>query len=533
MAQTYGGAPVLASVCTATSIRYGPGQPVRLVLWMRIALVLAMLGLLLGVARAQTRDLAAEPAYPQPDAPRAAAKAHKAKPKAKPKPAATESAAIKPATAKPIVANPPVPKPAPQSKIEVKAEPKRDSAPSAPSEPFADLPPLERAAIRAALLWSASDDDAAAHGDDPMMAAIKAYQKRNKSKVTGTLSESERADLLAAAKTHESAFGWSVAIDPATGIRLGIPGKLAPQVREAQNGTRWSSRHGEIEIETFRVKTTESLNALFEVQKKEAGRKLESSALRSDGFLLSGLQGLKQFAVRAQMKNGELRGYTMLYDQAMAGIVARVLPAMANAFAPFPAGATPIASLSQPVAYGTGIIVNPAGYIIADRRFGDGCDVIAVSGLGNAERVALDDQHGLALLRVYGRRNLKAAVLAPDGAAPRELTLIGIAAPHTQDGGSQRSEIKAQLADGNAIRLRDPVPLAGFSGAAALDPQGRVIGIMEMRNIQLASAQPAAPRVRLVPAAAIRGFLAAHDVALSQDADGANASIVRVICVRH
>jgi hypothetical protein len=513
---------------------------------MRIALVLAMLGLLLGVARAQNRDLAAEPAYPDTDAPRTAAKA-KLKPKPKlaaPKPAAVKPVAAKPAAVKPAAAEPavvklPVPKPAPQSKVdakvdaktEVKVEPKLNTA-QPPSDPIADLPAAERAAIRAALLWSAGDD-ASDGGDDPMTAAIKAYQKRNKAKVTGTLNDSERADLLAAAKTHEAAFGWSVMVDPATGIRLGIPGKLAPQVGEAKNGTRWSSRHGEIEIETFRIKTTENLNAMFEAQKKEAVRKLESSALRPDGFFLSGLQGLKQFAVRAQMKNGELRGYTMLYDQAMAGIVLRVLPAMANAFAPFPAGMTPVASLSQPVAYGTGVIVSADGHIVTDRRFADGCDVIAVSGLGNAERVALDEAHGLALLRVYGKRNLKPAGLSPDGAAPRELTLVGIAAPHTQDGGGQRSEIKAQLADGNAIRLRDPVPLAGFSGAAALDAQGRVIGVMEMRNIQLANAQPAAPPVRLVSAAAIRGFLAAHDVALSADADGAKASIVRVICVRH
>jgi hypothetical protein len=76
------------------------------------------------------------------------------------------------------------------------------------------------------------------------------------------------------------------------------------------------------------------------------------------------------------------------------------------------------------------------------------------------------------------------------------------------------------------------MPLAGFSGAAALDRQGRVLGIMEMRSIQLASVQPAAPPVRLVPADAIRNFLATHHIAPAQGGDGA-ASIVRIICVRH
>jgi hypothetical protein len=54
---------------------------------------------------------------------------------------------------------------------------------------------------------------------------------------------------------------------------------------------------------------------------------------------------------------------------------------------------------------------------------------------------------------------------------------------------------------------------------------------MEMHGMQLASIQPAAPPVRLIPSSAIRSFLAAHKVTPSTDGGG-EASIVRVICVR-
>jgi hypothetical protein len=77
------------------------------------------------------------------------------------------------------------------------------------------------------------------------------------------------------------------------------------------------------------------------------------------------------------------------------------------------------------------------------------------------------------------------------------------------------------------------MPLAGFSGAPALDAQGRVLGVMEMHGMQLASAQAASPPVRLVPAAAIRDFLAAHNVTPPSSGGGGEAAIVRVICVRH
>lgn len=495
--------------------------------------------LLLGATTAQARDVASEPAYPMQNEP-----AEKPTPKAKA--AVTHHAAPKPAEPSATDGKRsadiklPSPRPSPpEIKVEAKAEPpkpekpaKYETAAAIRVEPFAKLPADERAAIRSALLWSSNEDGRPGDGEDPMTAAIKAYQKRNKGKVTGILTDAERGELLAAAKTHHDEFGWSVVVDPATGIRLGVPGKLVPQAREAANGTRWSARHGEIAIETFRINTTETLNALFEAQKKEpANRKLESSYVRGDTFFVSGLQGLKQFAVRAQLKKGELRGYTISYDQAMEGIMLPVLPAIANAFAPFPEGAAPIAALSRPVAYGSGVIVSDGGHIVTDRRFTEGCDVIKIPGIGSAERIATDEAHGLGLLRVYGQQKLKAAALA-DAPAPRDVKLTGVADPNTQNGNSRRSTIAAQLADNNAIRLRDSVPLAGFSGAPALDAQGRVLGIMDMPGMQLASAQPAVPPVRFIPAAAIRDFLAAHHVAPTQS-NGGESAIVRVICVRH
>jgi hypothetical protein len=432
-----------------------------------------------------------------------------------------------------------------EPKVEPRAEPAKPDKPqkaetpkfetaAAPIrvEPFAKLPANERAAIRAALLWSSGEDGKPGDGDDPMTAAIKAYQKRNKVKITGILTDNERSELLAAAKTHHDDFGWSVMLDPATGIRLGIPGKLMPQAHEAANGTRWSARHGEIAVETFRIKTTDSLNALFEAQKKEpANRKIESSYARGDTFFVGGMQGLKYFAVRAQLKNGELRGYTVFYDQAMEGIMLPVLPAMANAFAPFPEGTAPVAALSQPVAYGTGVIVSDDGYIVTDRRFVEGCDVITVPGVGNAERIAVDAMQSLGLLRVYGKTHLKAAALA-DMPASRDVKLIGIADPNAQNGSARRSTIAAQLTEANGLRPRNAAPLAGFSGAPALDAQGRVLGIMEMHGMQLASVQPAAPPVRFVPASAIRSFLTAHQVVPATNGGG-ESSIVRVICTRH
>jgi hypothetical protein len=490
---------------------------------------------------------------PQPSPGRAAAD----------KPAPIKSASIEPAQAKPAekksedkkseaVAKPapsPIAVPIPPSRpaadkpvatksasIELpKTKPEPEPKKAAPAEPdaLAAVPSAQRLKVRSALLWS-GDYPATASEADPVEAAIKNFQKRHKNKITGVLTPSERSDLVAAADAHEREFGWSVVTDPATGIRIGLPIKLVPHAREAAHGTHWSSRHGDVQVETFRLKDAKlKLSELFEREKRQPpNRKIESSALHDDSFYLGGMQGLKYFAVRAYQRDGEVRGFTLLYDQMMEGIVAPVTSAMVSAFSPFPERSMPFAVLAKPVDYGNGLVVSREGHIVTDLGLTRGCQVIVAAGLGNAEHVVDDDASGLALLRVYGQRGLTPLSLAVGASSAGDVTLAGIPDPKEQSGERKLREIKARLR-GTAVELRQPVPMAGFSGAAAIDGQGRFLGMLEMRSAVLASAEPAAPPVRLVTAAKIGDFLAAHHVktATAPGAD-AKAAVVRVICVR-
>jgi hypothetical protein len=497
-----------------------------------------VLGLVAGVHGACAQDIAAQPAYPLGETDARPVTKPASKPAAKPKPAAVHRVAharVVPAVQ--VVLPPPRPTTVRVASAPPLPEVQRDDvsrvavapASTADDDPLANVPAAERAAVRAALLWSGGGDETPG---DSLLAAIKAYQKRNKAKVTGILSDAEREDLIAAAKNHTARFGWTVVNDPATGVRIGVPLKFASQVHNAKDGTLWSARHGEVEIETFRIKTVESLSKLFETRKQERGLKLESSYQHGNTFFVAGLLGLKQVATRAQLRDGELRGYTVRYDQAMEGIMLPVLPAIANAFAAFPGGAAPIAKLSLPVDYGTGIVVSATGYIVTDRRYADDCAIVTIPGLGHAERVASDG--GLALLRVYGHDNLRPAALSNDGAVARDVTVIGIPDPRTQNGGGNSTAIKARLGDGQAVRLREPIPLAGFAGAPAFDGRGHVAGVLHMRNAMLASAGPAAAPIEMVPAATIREFLGGRKIALPADggAQAGKDAVVRIICVR-
>ena len=79
--------------------------------------------------------------------------------------------------------------------------------------------------------------------------------------------------------------------------------------------------------------------------------------LRANFFVISGLQSLKKFYVRAQARDDEVRGITMLYDQAMDGIMEPVVVAMSSAFAAVSAAAVQAPPPRRKVEYATGVVV--------------------------------------------------------------------------------------------------------------------------------------------------------------------------------
>src|SRR5450759_10518 len=397
----------------------------------------------------------------------------------------------------------------------------------------------ERLAIQSDLAW-VGQYNAAITGEvsDRMVAAIKEFQKERGGKQTGVLNPQERTVLAETAKRRQENVGWKIVTEAGTGAQLGEPPKPVPQQSSDASGAKWNSPTGTIQIQLSRRKQANPTTAkLAEQEKKEpAGRKVEYTVVKPDFFVLSGMQGLKKFYVRGQYRGDEVRILTILYDQATEGTVEPVVIAMSSAFNPFPAGA----QIAGPpprktVEYGTGVVVSDDGAILADRELTDGCLAIAIAGSGNADRVAEDKDSGLALLRIYGVRGLKPLGLT-NGTAKSAVELTGIADPQNQGGGGAASSVKAsvtQVGSGNDLTL-PPAPALGFSGAAALDSDGKFAGIALLKPVIVAgppNATPAAQAV-LVPADGVREFLKANGVNAAGGSPDAKASVVRVICVR-
>jgi peptidoglycan hydrolase-like protein with peptidoglycan-binding domain len=434
------------------------------------------------------------------------------------------------------------------NKAAQKKAPKKDArkktdtgVPQALRSSYAAIPLRERVAIQFDLIWT-DDYNGLVDGDfsERAINAVKSFQGKLKTKQTGVLNPQERQQLSAQAKTARARVGWAMVDDAVTGARLGVPVKLAPQTSDIKTGRRWTSAQGQVQIETFRLREPgTTLAGLFEQQKKNPpNRKVSYSTLQGEFFVVSGLQGLKKFYVRASVKDGEARGVTILYDQANEGVMDKVVVAMSSAFAAFP-GTGIAAQIGPPpkpkVAYGIGIVVTAEGHIITDRQIVDGCNVIVVPGHGDAALVADDKGHGLALLRIFGAAELTPAALVHEGANGPELTLVGIADPQRQDGAMSVSAVKARL-KGDAV---DPPPQPGFAGAAVLDSQGRFLGMVDVKmpddEFEIPDAKAAALPAAIVDVGTIRKFLEAGYVVPATGPTGvdhAKASLVRVICVR-
>jgi len=403
---------------------------------------------------------------------------------------------------------------------------------------YAAVAVAERIAIQSDLIWT-GDLSGSIDTDfgDRAIAAVRAFQRRNKFEDTGILTPEQRRTLAASMRSRKDYNGWELVEDIATpGVRLGVPSKLVPNTEIGTVGTRWSSTRGEIQIETFREKMAgAALQDLFdEMKRRPSNRRVEQNAIQANSFSLSGLQGLKKFHVRVYLKDNEARGLTILFDQAMETIMLPLVDIITSSYLPFGDPAT--ASTSRRVSYGSGIVVGARGYVVTERQLTDDCQGIVVAGVGRADRIAEDASSDLALIRVNGARNLNAVPFSAEPPKSSDLTLVGIAEPAAQAGARNVTTVPAKLRGVDGARvLIDTVPARGFVGGAALDGEGRLVGMIDVASAAVAGPGASAGQASFVPTASIRKFLEGAGVAPVTgrgDVAAAKNAVVRVICVR-
>lgn len=419
----------------------------------------------------------------------------------------------------------------------VQTVPIRPPAVQTPSETAGGMTQAERLALQSDLAW-VGQYNGAITGDvsTRMVEAIKEYQKLRGGKPTGVLNPQERAALAETARRKQDSVGWKIVTEPTSGAQLGIPGKLVPQQVTDANGSKWTSPTGTVQVLLSRRREASPTTAkLADVEKKEpAGRKVDYTVVKPDFFVLSGLQGLKKFYVRGTFKGDEVRIMTILYDQATENTVEPVVIAMSSAFNAFPTGPQAGPPPRKTVEYGTGLVVSDDGAIVTDRLVTNNCLAITIAGYGNADRLAEDKEHDLALLHIYGARGLQPLSLA-GGTAKTSVDVIGIADPQSQGGAAAVSSVKAAQAPvTSSDSALSPTPAVGFSGSPAIDGDGKFAGVALLKPAMVAGPATSLPASQavMVSAEAVRDFLKANGVTTNGTSADAKAAVVRVICVR-
>jgi hypothetical protein len=157
-----------------------------------------------------------------------------------------------------------------------------------------------------------------------------------------------------------------------------------------------------------------------------------------------------------------------------------------------------------------------------------------VPGYGNAARIATDATRELALLHIYGAANLKPLAMASNGAAKPHVNVVGIADPQNQGGRSTATNHAAVIAPAGPDVTLSPEPGLGFSGAAAVDSDGKFAGMARLKPALVAgpTGTPLPAQALLVSADTVREFLKANDVATTSGQSDAKAAVLRVICIR-
>ena len=170
------------------------------------------------------------------------------------------------------------------------------------------------------------------------------------------------------------------------------------------------------------------------------------------------------------------RTLTILYDQATEGVMEPVVIAMSSAFDPFPAANVAGPPPRKMVEYATGVSSAPTARSSPDATPPTAAGHIVVAGHGNADRIADDEDRGLALLRIYGANDCIRCVRSRYGKRRRRADRHHRSAKPGRRLRRQSVKVSVTHAAAHESTLT-PAPALGFAGAPALDADGKFAGL--------------------------------------------------------
>ena len=166
------------------------------------------------------------------------------------------------------------------------------------------------------------------------LAAIRRFERSIGTRADGILRRGERRALRERAQAIRERVGYRTLVDPATGIRLGVPTALFDTPQRAPNGTRWRAPDGTAGLATVRLPGA-NLASVYRSRAARPGVQVTYKVLRDRWFVITGRENGRSFYTRARTDGSEVRLYTIRYESRMEGTIDPIIVAMSNDFEAF------------------------------------------------------------------------------------------------------------------------------------------------------------------------------------------------------
>jgi len=359
----------------------------------------------------------------------------------------------------------------------------------------------DRFEVQKALTWAGVYDGAidAAFGRGTR-AAMARWQQRNGVEATGLLTTRQREDLLRDYNAVLDGLGLDRVVDRATGIALELPTAAVDFARYAPPFAHFDPV-GDLDVRVLLISQSgdrTTLNGLYDVmQTLEIVPETGPRSLEPDGFTLVGEGALEISHTRVWYRDGEIKGFTLIWPVGDEERRNRVLQEMQDSFEWLPGTLDPaegdasaqridlVAGLEvrKPRLTRSGFYVDDGGAVLTTADAVRNCGRITIDELHEADIALIDEPLGVAVLRPETRL-APARVATFQDRTPRLMSDVAVAgysyggalgAPTVTFG--QVSDLEGLEGEPFMKRLT-LAALEGDAGGPVLDQGGLVLGML-------------------------------------------------------
>jgi len=332
-------------------------------------------------------------------------------------------------------------------------------------------------------------------------AAMEEWQRLQGHDATGVLTTAQRAELIAAYNAILDGLDLARIRDDAAGIEILIPQAMVEFYRYEPPFALYNARDGGVAqvILISEAGDNARLAGLYEIMQTLEIVPPEGPRQRGQSsFTLEGIDGRIHSFAQAEARDGQIKGFVLVWPAGDEERFARLLAEMRASFARTggvldPAIAPPddqqsidlVSGLAirQPVRTRSGVFINDAGAVLTSADAVAECREITVAG-GHEARIALaDDMLGIAVLTPVDRL-APGRVAAFQSQTPRLQSQVAVAGFPYGAALAQPVLTFGTLADirgldGEAgLRRLSLQAREGDAGGAVLDNGGAVLGIL-------------------------------------------------------